>query len=636
MNSSFASVDNLSDGESFALLTKKENVWFVPLLFFILNLIIKSFSVTKVSFDLDEAWHTYFSQKGIGEILKIAGTDPNGPFFNLLIHFWIRLFGVSEVATRSLSVILSAATAPLLFLLGKKYFNYLTGVFGALIFSFSNLHFFFSHNARVYALICFLATLSFLLFFKLIKKQRYGSFTLLILVNTMLLYTHLTASFFLAAEGIAAVLFFSETRKGALLVISAQIISAAFFSPWVLLTPYYHEPVHGIWLHPPNWDEVKLALYEFCGTENILHLFIAIFIFSFIIRQRNSLSLTLKLQAILFLWFCVPILCSVAVSHMLVPVFITKYVMTSSLGLFMLTAYSISLLRVGTGIKYIAVAYLLFKLYPTIGAQEFISEDWRTAVKEVKKHKTDRTIVIVSPWYMHYTFCYYYNREYYIDTENTLLLLNRERIFFGEKKEIMLQQPTDYDNVILLTSHEKMINPESILTHLRNNFLPECDTAFPSIKMYCFKKEQTLATFMTDMETPAQSFQPNKIEEKNFAHSGTKVSVLNGKNTYSATFEDKAGTFSKQSTAINACGWVYYEDEDTDCIFVISFENKKGSFLYETVNVAKSGPPDKWFPICRRVKIPPQTKPDEIVKAYFWHKEATPLYVDDMEVTEIK
>src|SRR5258708_12657026 len=106
MNSSFASVDNLSDGESFALLTKKENVWFVPLLFFILNLIIKSFSVTKVSFDLDEAWHTYFSQKGIGEILKIAGTDPNGPFFNLFIHFWIRFFRLIEFSTRSFSLIL--------------------------------------------------------------------------------------------------------------------------------------------------------------------------------------------------------------------------------------------------------------------------------------------------------------------------------------------------------------------------------------------------------------------------------------------------------------------------------------------------------------------------------------------------
>src|SRR5437868_9433926 len=139
----------------------------LPWFLFILNIVIKSFSITKVSFDLDEAWHTYFSQKSLPEILKIAGTDPNGPFFNLILHFWIKLFGVSEMATRSLSLILSAATAPLLFLLGKKYFNTLTGIFTALIFSFSDLHFFFSHNARVYALICFLAVLSFLMFLKL-------------------------------------------------------------------------------------------------------------------------------------------------------------------------------------------------------------------------------------------------------------------------------------------------------------------------------------------------------------------------------------------------------------------------------------------------------------------------------------
>jgi mannosyltransferase len=635
MNHSAESLKKNLSGGAFPSLINKGNAWFFPLFFFLLNLIIKSFSVTKVSFDLDEAWHTYFSQKSLGEILKIAGTDPNGPFFNLLLHFWIKLYGVSEIATRTLSLIFSAATAPLLFTLGKKYFNTLTGIFGALIFSFSNLHFFFAHNARVYALICFLAALSFLLFFKLIKTQRYTTFIFLILVNTMLLYTHLTTSFFIAAEGIAALLFFSESRKGVLLIILAQVIAGALFLPWILLTPYYHQPAHGIWLHPPEWNEVKMVLYDFCGTENLLNLFIVIFILSLVIRQRSARSSTWKLQLVLLLWFCIPMICSIVVSHTLVPVFMTKYVMTSSLGLFMLIAYSISLLRVSTGIRFIVIAYLLLKLYPTIGSYDFISEDWRTAVREVKKRKTDRTLVIVSPWYMHYPFCYYYNRDYYINTENTLSLLNHERVFFGEKEELILNEPTDYDQVVILTAHEKMRPPESILRHFQNNFLPECDTAFPSIRMYCFKKATTGA-FASDMEKPSQSFQPNKIVEKKFAHSGTKVSELSEGSAYSATFEDRVGAFSKQATSVAACGWVYYEDKNTDCVFVISLENKNGSFLYESVRVTKEGTPGKWFRICRRIKIPVQTKPDDIVKVYFWNKTVSPVYVDDMEVVELK
>ena len=116
MNYSTGSLKKNFSGDAFVSLLNKGNTWLLPLFFFILNIIIKSFSVTKVSFDLDEAWHTYFSQKSLGEVLKIAGTDPNGPFFNLLLHFWIKLYGVSEIATRALSLIFSAATAPLLFL----------------------------------------------------------------------------------------------------------------------------------------------------------------------------------------------------------------------------------------------------------------------------------------------------------------------------------------------------------------------------------------------------------------------------------------------------------------------------------------------------------------------------------------
>jgi hypothetical protein len=75
MKHSSASFNTFSPG-AFASPVKKENVWLIPLFFFILNLIIKSFSVTKSSFDLDEAWHTCFSQKSLGEILKIAAPTP--------------------------------------------------------------------------------------------------------------------------------------------------------------------------------------------------------------------------------------------------------------------------------------------------------------------------------------------------------------------------------------------------------------------------------------------------------------------------------------------------------------------------------------------------------------------------------
>jgi hypothetical protein len=143
------------------------------------------------------------------------------------------------------------------------------------------------------------------------------------------------------------------------------------------------------------------------------------------------------------------------------------------------------------------------------------------------------------------------------------------------------------------------------------------------------------AVFSSTMEAPAQSFHLNKIVEKDFAHSGAKVSMLDGKNSYSATFEDKVGAFSKDANSVTACGWVYYPNKNTECVFVVSFENKNGSILYKTVN-ATSGPQNKWFRVCQQVEIPEEARSRDIVKVYFWNKSVNPVYVDDMEIAEIK
>jgi hypothetical protein len=179
-----------------------------------------------------------------------------------------------------------------------------------------------------------------------------------------------------------------------------------------------------------------------------------------------------------------------------------------------------------------------------------------------------------------------------------------------------------------------MKSPASILTYFQETLVPGYDMRFPSIKMYGFEKQKS-TMFASDMEGPAQSFHPNKIEEKNFAHSGIKVSVLDGKDTYSATFEDRVGAFSKDATKVSACGWVYYHDKNADAVFVVSFENKSGSILYKTVS-ATSGPQNKWFRVCQTIEIPGQCRPDDIVKVYFWNKTASPVYVDDIAIAEIK
>ncbi|MBK5285772.1 MAG: glycosyltransferase family 39 protein [Bacteroidia bacterium] len=617
-----------------AIRLTEKSPWLIPVSFFLINLFIKSFNFTKVSYDLDEAWHTFFAQKSVSEVIRIAGTDPNGPFYNLLLHFWMLLFGISEFSTRSLSVLLSAATAPLIYIFGKKYFNKKAGIFSALIFSFSNLHFFFSHIARVYALISLLSVLSFILLMNLIKTKKWTDFLLLALVNTFLLYTHLTTSFFIVTESLAAFLFFRESKRGVIMCVSANASSALLAAPWFLFTPYYHEPLHGIWLNPPIWNDIKNTLFDFSGSENMLYLFLFLFVASSLTQVKNSGTKTGKERMTLFLWFLIPLICSFVVSKKFVPIFSTKYVMVSSLGLFLSVGYALSLLKAGNRTLIFIIGFIIWMSMATLGVKEYTAEDWRTAVKEVKKRKTDRTLIIISPKYQDVSFSYYYNPSYYNSPDSMNKFLMRDRILLGSEKSIIIQHPTDYDDIILLTSHEEVVSPDSLIAFLKENFVLSCDTSFSDIRMYCFERKYEYFFFADNMESDALCFLQGNVIQKSFAHSGKNVCLTDSSNRYSNTFHNTAGAISKSSTYLKACGWVYYEKKIANCLFVSAFENKDGPYQYNAVSISEFGPPDKWFQICKDIEIPADAEPSNIVKIYFWNKGTSPAYIDDVEITE--
>jgi len=138
------------------------------------------------------------------------------------------------------------------------------------------------------------------------------------------------------------------------------------------------------------------------------------------------------------------------------------------------------------------------------------------------------------------------------------------------------------------------------------------------------------------MESDALCFLPGKVLQKEFARSGKNVGLLDGNNPYSSTFQNTVAAFSKASTYLKACGWLYYENKNTDCFFVSTFENKNGSYQYNAVNITELGPPDAWFQICKDITMPALTNPSDIVKIYFWNKGTSPVYIDDMEINEIK
>jgi uncharacterized membrane protein len=79
--------------------------------------------------------------------------ETNPPTYYLLLHAWIALWGSSEAALRSLSVLACTLCVPAIYLLGRELAGGSLGLVGALLFALCPTSLYFAQETRVYAIL---------------------------------------------------------------------------------------------------------------------------------------------------------------------------------------------------------------------------------------------------------------------------------------------------------------------------------------------------------------------------------------------------------------------------------------------------------------------------------------------------
>jgi len=117
---------------------------------------------------LDEGTTALVSQMSLQDYFaKFAPGDFHPPLYYLVIMFWAKLFGTSEIALRGLSVVAGVGSVYSVYLIGKEIYSERVGLLSALFIATSGLHIYYSQEARMYALAAFFVCLAVLAFIRL-------------------------------------------------------------------------------------------------------------------------------------------------------------------------------------------------------------------------------------------------------------------------------------------------------------------------------------------------------------------------------------------------------------------------------------------------------------------------------------
>jgi len=116
-----------------------------------------------------------------------AKVDNHPPFYYLTLKAWSNVFGYSEIALRSLSIVFGLGTIWVVYYIIKKTFGS-KGKIAALLLATSGLHIYYSQEARMYAMSAFLASLATYYFLKL-KTSNIKPWVLFSLSLLLLLFT---------------------------------------------------------------------------------------------------------------------------------------------------------------------------------------------------------------------------------------------------------------------------------------------------------------------------------------------------------------------------------------------------------------------------------------------------------------
>ena len=253
--------------------------------------------------------------------------DVHPPLYQTILWIWFKMFGYTEFAGRSLSVVIGTAGIVAIYFLAKELFDRYIGLCASLIASTNYFLIYYSQEARSYSLILLLTVISYLYLKRALEDPRKKNILPYWIATILLLYTNYITMFVVGTQMFVFfyyILKFPANRKK--LILLALLTTFVFILSILPILKYIPFSREGLlyWVEKPSPFFFLGYIYWYFGNTVLFLLFAISGLISTIYLFGNKTSAKEKTAlALLLVWtasgYLIPYLKSIMSTPILVP-----------------------------------------------------------------------------------------------------------------------------------------------------------------------------------------------------------------------------------------------------------------------------------------------------------------------------
>ena len=417
---------------------------------------------------LDEPFSIFYAQQDINEIWEMLKNENNPPLHFLLLHYWIKLFGVSPFAVRFLSLIFSTLTIIPLFKLSKLLLGRSFAILVIFYFCFSTFNHYHAIEARTYSLLTLLFVSIILELYRILFNSKKGWIGLALL-NGTLLYTHYLAFFIIGVEFLLFVIFFRllDLQKVKNIVLSF-IVSLILYIPGIVLflQRFEHVSGQGTWVPKPHFTELYGNILRFFNGKYAF-IAIALLVIGILIFNRKVVIKVVKQHFskkeywFALLAFALPYFGMYIVSVLFQPIFLDRYLLFITP--FLYICLGILLKWTLTDFKYKTTFFIALFVVPMAITCYYVPKTTRESDKiaaHARNLTNESSLIVICPPFYDLTFLYHFDNDLFQDYRNKEKnMADRQLLTAYSYKDI--EGKTGQDQVLFIDANSTFAYPEN-------------------------------------------------------------------------------------------------------------------------------------------------------------------------------